>query len=261
MTTHTTDNSPVRPAATLVLFDESEPGPARLLMIERASQMSFAGGALVFPGGRVEDDDRLVAEQHAIRRSDPEHGPGIGARVAAIRETIEEVGVAVGLDPVPTPALLQEWRERLARQEPFSALLRDAGAIVDLDELVGFARWCPNLGGHKRFDTRFYLARTTHAGRIEVDGGETTRHFWMTAQQVLDDADAGCHRIIFPTRRNLERLAAYPDFNAAVAHARSVTPATVSPWVAEIEGERWLCIPDNLGYPVTRAPLAEAMKS
>ena len=251
---------PARPAATLVLFDESEPGPARLLMIERASQMSFAGGALVFPGGRVEDDDRFVAEHLAIRRADPEHGPGIGARVAAIRETIEEVGVAIGVTPVPTPALLREWRERLARQEPFSALLRDADAIVDLDELVGFARWCPSLGGHKRFDTRFYIARTAHARRIDVDGGETTRHFWITAQQVLDDADAGHHRIIFPTRRNLERLAAYPSFDAAVAHARSVTPAIISPWIAEIEGERCLCIPDDLGYPVTHALLAEAMK-
>jgi len=252
---------PALHAATLVLFDEREPGPARLLMIERASQMSFAGGAVVFPGGRVEEDDRLVAQRYAIRRDDPDQGRGIGARVAAIRETIEEVGVAVGLDPIPTPALLREWRERLARQEPFSELLREADAVVDLDELVGFARWCPNLGGHKRFDTRFYLARTTHAGRIEVDGGETARHLWMTAQQVLDDADAGHHRIIFPTRRNLERLAAYPSFDAAVAHARSITPATISPWIADSDGEKWLCIPDNLGYPVTRAPLDQALKN
>ncbi|RYD48684.1 MAG: NUDIX hydrolase, partial [Sphingomonadales bacterium] len=35
---------------------------------------------------------------------------------------------------------------------------------------------------------------------------------------------------------------------------------TVTPWIEERDGERYLCIPDDLGYPVTAQPLAEAVR-
>ncbi|WP_204270990.1 NUDIX domain-containing protein, partial [Escherichia coli] len=68
-------------------------GPPELLMVERAAAMSFAGGALVFPGGRVDPGDFVLAGRHA---GDVEEN---AARIAAIRETLEEAGVAVGLYP------------------------------------------------------------------------------------------------------------------------------------------------------------------
>ena len=44
------------PAATLVIFRAAGGGAPELLMVERAKEMSFAGGAMVFPGGRVDKD-------------------------------------------------------------------------------------------------------------------------------------------------------------------------------------------------------------
>jgi 8-oxo-dGTP pyrophosphatase MutT (NUDIX family) len=41
------------PAATLVIFRDAAGAP-ELLMVERAKAMAFAGGALVFPGGRID---------------------------------------------------------------------------------------------------------------------------------------------------------------------------------------------------------------
>ena len=54
------------PAATLVLM---RPGPRapELLMIERTAAMAFAPGALVFPGGRVDPDDRLLGGDDEAR--------------------------------------------------------------------------------------------------------------------------------------------------------------------------------------------------
>ena len=63
-------------------------------MVERAESMAFAGGALVFPGGRIDESDRVLG------------GDEISAgRVAAIRETIEETAIPVGLSPFPDEAL------------------------------------------------------------------------------------------------------------------------------------------------------------
>ncbi|MFX5756392.1 hypothetical protein ABTE27_20825, partial [Acinetobacter baumannii] len=87
------------------------------------------------------------------------------------------------------------------------------GLALDLAALVPFARWCPRHRDMRIFDTRFYLARLPEgAPEPQVDATENTRVFWQSAQAVLDDADRGAARIIFPTRRNLERLAQFDNF-------------------------------------------------
>ena len=62
------------PAATIILIRERDGGAPELLMVVRAVDMAFAGGAWVFPGGRIDEADRR------IDNSDD------GARVAAVRE-------------------------------------------------------------------------------------------------------------------------------------------------------------------------------
>src|SRR5688572_11500715 len=100
------------PAATLVLVRDRADGPPELLMVERASGMAFAGGALVFPGGRIDEADRCLAAGFGL-----EDG---AARVAAIRETIEETAVAVGLDPVPSADEALAMQAALADDRPFA---------------------------------------------------------------------------------------------------------------------------------------------
>src|SRR3546814_14216505 len=81
--------------------------------------------------------------------------------------------------------------------------------------------------------------------------------FWTTPRELLAEADAGAAHIIFPTRRNLERLAAHSGHAALEAHARSIPVALITPWIAEREGEKWLTIPDDLGYPIVGEPLSQ----
>ena len=86
---------------------------------------------------------------------------------------------------------------------------------------------------------------------------------------MLAQADAGRATIIFPTRRNLERLAQFADFDAAVADARAHPVRTVTPWTemrpsatpGDTQGEvEHLCIPHDLGYPVTSEPMSDAVR-
>ena len=252
----TGQDRPVIAASTLVLFHETDEGPAEHLMIERAAGMVFAAGALVFPGGRIDAEDQMLAE-----RGDIAVGGGDlddrAARIAAIRETIEETGVAVGFDTAPDDGILQEWRRALKAGTHFADLLRADGSSIDLDALVPFARWCPNLGEHRRFDTRFFIARAPGRNAIVTDADEVRSHRWITAQAAVDAAAQGALHIIFPTLRNLERLATCDRYDAAVAHARSIAPQVISPEIREEDGDQWLCIPNEAGYPVTRARLSE----
>jgi 8-oxo-dGTP pyrophosphatase MutT (NUDIX family) len=251
----TADDAPIVPipAATLVLFRHREGSAPELLVVERSAKMAFAGGAIVFPGGRIDPDDHVLGERHDLETDEA------AARIAAIRETLEESGLAVGLGKSPSLAWIADARARLHDKEPFSAILDQGGMTLDLDALVPFARWCPPFREARVFDTRFYIARAPDdAPNPIVDATENVSSFWASAQTVLDAADAGKVKIIFPTRRNLERLALFAHFDEAHAQAKSIPVELVAPYFEERDGVNCLCIPDHLGYPVTFEPLSSA---
>jgi 8-oxo-dGTP pyrophosphatase MutT (NUDIX family) len=242
--------SPI-PAATVVIMRESANTLPELLMVERAAAMRFAGGAMVFPGGRVDPGDRALA---ALHPGDIDDNSG---RIAAIRETIEEAGIAVGLRRTIDIAAI---RAALAAGAALGDLI--APADLDLERLVPFARWLPHIGvSHRIFDTRFYLARLPDGAPSAVaDGGESVRLLWTSASDAIADAKAGRSHVIFPTRRNLDRLARFASYDAAVADANAFPTDTITPWIEERDGEPHLCIPEGRGYPVTSQPVREALR-
>jgi len=248
------------PAATLVLMRNAKAGsPPDLLMIERAESMTFAGGALVFPGGRIDPGDHAVAANEALVSAGLALDDA-AARIAAIRETIEEVGIAVGIDPIPDEAATAQLRAALAEGGDFAALLAAAGYRLDLEALIFFAHWRPNLNETRNFDTRFYLAAAPADAAADPDGGESVHALWMSAARLLADADAGHHHIIFPTRRNLERLARFTALEEAIADTQERAIGMITPWIEERDGQRWLCIPEDQGYPTTAELLATARR-
>ena len=245
-------NDPI-PAATLVLIRDSADGPPDLLMVERARAMAFAGGAMVFPGGRIDPGDHALAALIGA-------GEDGAARIAAIRETIEEAGVAVGLSPEPSAAQLAAMRARLHAGETLGAVLADEGIAPALDRLVPFARWLPAHAHMRIFDTLFFLARAPAHSQASVDATENVRLTWTRAADLLADADAGRATIIYPTRRNLERLALFASYDDAVAQALAHPVRTITPFTEDRAGTPHLCIPDDLGYPITAEPMSAAMR-
>jgi 8-oxo-dGTP pyrophosphatase MutT (NUDIX family) len=78
----TSQETPARPAATVVLVRDGEDG-LETLLLHRNSALAF-GGMWVFPGGQIDDADR--------------HGAGDdldAARRAAVREAREEAGLVI----------------------------------------------------------------------------------------------------------------------------------------------------------------------
>lgn len=242
------------PAATLILMRPSVGGAPELLMMERSGTMAFAAGALVFPGGRIDADDHVVAGRHS-------GVPDAAARIAAIRETIEETGIAPAMNPQPGEAEAKAMRAELAGGALFSVLLETSGIALDLDALTPFARWCPNFRETRRFDTFFYLAEPPPgAHAASADDTESVHAFWASAAFVLAEIEAGRAHAIFPTRRNLERLAGFASIDEARADAARHPVRQITPWVEQRGGAPHVCIPDDLGYPVTSEPLETARR-
>lgn len=73
------------PAATVILLRDPADGAGgfEILMLRRNSKLVFSGGMWVFPGGRIDDEDRRGDDELAT------------ARRAAVRESHEEAGLDV----------------------------------------------------------------------------------------------------------------------------------------------------------------------
>jgi 8-oxo-dGTP pyrophosphatase MutT (NUDIX family) len=157
-----------RDAATLILVDRSERRP-RVLMGRRHAGAKFMPGKFVFPGGRVEPEDRRMAATGAlnphveeklnahVRRPSPDFARALA--LAAIRETFEETGLAIGVADYGAP-----------ENPPAGAWTRFAatGVYPALDAVDFLARAITPPGRPRRFDARFLIADAAFvAGRVE----------------------------------------------------------------------------------------------
>jgi hypothetical protein len=176
--------------------------------------------------------------------------------VAAVRETVEEAAVPVGLSPSPDEKAAIALQRALVADEAFGDLLQRSGLSLDPAQLTPFARWVPKFHAVRRFDTLFFVARCPPGEwRPRVVEGECSAAEWMTAAAVLEREAAGQARLIFPTRRTLERLAQHATFEAIRADALAHPIEPVTPWVEERDGEKFITIPAHLGFPVTQERL------
>lgn len=234
------------PAATLILVRDGPAGLPDILMVERAEGMAFAAGALVFPGGRIDDADRELAERSG---TEPEV-------VAAIRETLEETAIPVGMHPLPSPDQALALQQALVSDQPFAQLLEEHRLNFEPQALTPFARWVPKFHAVRRFDTLFFVARCPE-GEWEprVVAGECASAAWLRTSDVLEQEKQGRARLIFPTRRTLERLAQHATFGGIRDDALRHPIEPVTPWVEERDGEKYITIPAHLGFPVTQERL------
>ncbi len=148
---------PVRPvdAGSLVIVDASK-GEPRILFGRRRPDLKFAPGKYVFPGGRVDAADTLLARTEQLPGIEtqkllvdmkrwPSRARAVALALAAIRETYEETGLIIG-----TP--MAQGRGPGAWQAFF-----DTGYRPDVSGLVMMARAITPASSPRRFDARFFL--------------------------------------------------------------------------------------------------------
>lgn len=258
-----TSDTPI-PAATVILLRDR---PAfEVLMIARAEGAAFAGGALVFPGGRVDPGDRDPSwTEHAAGLSaDPTLA---AAQIAAIREAFEEAGVLLARGPsgallsADEVRALSPWRANVERDDAlFLTLVRRHGLSLAADQLTLFAHWIAPPGLHRRFDTLFFAAAFPDGQEILEDGDEATEALWISPEAAIAARAAGTRKIIFPTARNLELLGVSQSTQAVVDFARQRPIRPVIPATITRDGAMFLKLPDDLGYPVTEEAFETATR-
>jgi glyoxylase-like metal-dependent hydrolase (beta-lactamase superfamily II)/8-oxo-dGTP pyrophosphatase MutT (NUDIX family) len=206
--------APARPAATIVLLRDGERS-LEVLLTRRPRHFRFMGGALVFPGGALDEEDldprwagasALSAREAAAQLAVDDERRALGFYVGSLREAFEEVGL-----------LLVHGDVRLPPTGPFLEHLLASGAVLATDLLVPVGRWVTPADSSLRFDTRFFLARAPEGWEPRPHRHETDGCMWLEPRAVLEQAGTGAEEIAPPTVDTLRRLTAYARVDDAIA--------------------------------------------
>jgi 8-oxo-dGTP pyrophosphatase MutT (NUDIX family) len=254
-----------RPASTILLLrdraaepDDRGRGEMEVFMMVRHYEIDFNSGALVFPGGSVDQSDtEIIARSELYSGGEGLDASDLSFRIAAIRETFEESGILLAR-PRGSGALIDADRAgeieaagRAAlceRKTTFAKVLADHGMVLALDLLVPYAHWITPEGVPKRFDTWFFLAAAPPDQAGAHDGKESTDSIWLSPREALAGGESGRFKLPFPTTRNLIRLGKQDSVKAALDEASGKPIVTVTPVVTKLDGRRQLRIPLEAGY-------------
>jgi 8-oxo-dGTP pyrophosphatase MutT (NUDIX family) len=219
----------IRDAATVIVARDTSEG-LQVFMVRRSAQAAFLPDRYVFPGGRVDEDDRDEAARR-LHGSAGEVDPAFA--MTAARETFEEVGLLFADRAVDAGALPEARRALLAGEIDFGAVLERFGVAVDASQFVYFSRWITPKAelATRRFDARFFIARAPEDQVAEADTTEVHDGRWLRPLEALAMHERGEIGLIFPTIKHLERIAPYHSVAELLAFARTKAIVTVTPEV------------------------------
>lgn len=204
-----------RPAATVVLL-RSGPDGLETLLTHRPPTMAFAGGAHVFPGGRVDAGDAdpslaarsrvSAAEAATALGGDLPPGVALAASMAAIRELFEEAGVLLAETRAPAADVGAARTALLGGESTLASVADELDLRIRTDLLVPLSRWVTPRGYPRRFDARFFAARLPDGAIPTFEGHEVVAHAWMRPAVALEAMAVGRLTLWLPTSTTLQQL-------------------------------------------------------
>jgi 8-oxo-dGTP pyrophosphatase MutT (NUDIX family) len=258
---------PIRDAATVVLLRDApvvagaphagvRPRGAAMhvWMLTRVTQMAFAAGMSVFPGGRVEDADADLPMSGDIatvaRRLDCDERFARALVGAAVRETFEETGVLLA---VPVTDLATARADVESGRIAFADLLRTHELGIDVAQLQPWSRWITPAGETRRYDTRFFVGALPEGAEPADVTTESSAAQWLSVGDALEQAQRGERKLLPPTIATLASLLEFPDVDAVLAAARERIIEPVRPNIRISEtGDVVAELPDGTSITLPR---------
>ena len=194
--------APAKPSASVVVVRDGADA-LEVLMLRRNEKIAFHGGAWVFPGGRIDaqDGDFVAGAELEI------------AKRAAVRETLEETGLAV------TSAVM-----------------------------LPFAHWTTPVELPKRFATWFFVAPLMGEHEVHIDNSEIIDYRWLTPSAALALQGAGELELPAPTYITLLGFSVMRNVDALVAHLGQAQVQHFRPRLIPIDHGRCTLYHEDAGY-------------
>jgi 8-oxo-dGTP pyrophosphatase MutT (NUDIX family) len=226
---------PVKPEdASTVILVRDDGGGIEVYVTRRQDHLLFLGGYHVFPGGKVDEDDRSAKTIELCRGRTPEqactHIEGVdepdravGFMVAGIRELFEEAGVLLaeredGSDlrqsgPGQAERLAGHRKKLQQDKIGFQQIMEKERLRCPLDRLLWFAHWITPATSPRRFNTFFFAAKKPEGQETQAFEDEIAEAFWVRPEKALENWRKGQWKMIPPTISSLDTLAGYKSWD------------------------------------------------
>lgn len=175
----------VRQAASAIVARDESAG-LEVLVLERGRDSRFLPGYVAFPGGSTDDEDADLAERWFGAREEV-------ARACAVRELLEEVGLAVTSEGVA--------------QADGRALETLSASPPSVEQLPEVARWIAPPRIPVRFDARYFALEARGGLRVVPDGVEIEGAWWSTPTEVLEAWRTARRKLFWPTYFTMQAIA------------------------------------------------------
>jgi len=262
-------NSPqnnLESAATIILIRDVS-SVSEVFMIKRATKSNF-GGAWVFPGGKVDNEDsennildycQGLDDKQASSILSLNEG-GLGYWVACVRECFEESGVLLAYrenghlfkPSLDEKIILNDLRRQLNDDSiVFIDILKELNLRLALDRILYLSHWVTPKIESRRYSTRFFITSIANDQEAIHDGYEAVDSLWIKIEKALNDYEQGTFPIIMPTIKNLEAIAGYPSTQSILEDKESILPSdilTIVPKFFFEKGKLVGLLPGDTGY-------------
>ena len=240
-----------RPSSTLVLLRQGKVG-LEVLFMKRSPRSGFIPGAWVFPGGTVDQADgdpallprvRGITPEGARKRMEPvdRSPPAIAFWVAALRETFEETGILLEVDPEDKDKIRTEGR-KLARSQLLAGEVDFVGVLEALDVVLNAGaieyagHWLTPECEPRRYNTRFFAAEVAGNAQVIPHEREMVDALWLTPSAALARNRGGTFPLVLPTVATLEELDSFSVPKEALAYLRNKKVTRLLPKPEIVEG-------------------------
>lgn len=175
----------LRKAASVIVARDGAEG-LEVVVLERGGESRFLPGYVVFPGGSVDEEDAELADRWFGTREQ-------NARACAVRELLEEVGLALTARGLGESA--DRTLEALSSSPPRA------------DQLPEVARWIAPPQVPVRFDARYFALGAPAGLRLVPDGDETAAAWWASPRELLEAWRTGQRKLYWPTYFTVQAIA------------------------------------------------------
>jgi 8-oxo-dGTP pyrophosphatase MutT (NUDIX family) len=251
--------APVEPkvAASTILLRDGASG-VEAFLLRRRTQMAFAGGMVVFPGGGVDPRDATDDVGWAgpppstwAERLGLDDAAARAVVSAAIRETFEESGVLLAgpdegsvVDDTSGPGWAEARRALEARETAFTDVLRERSLVLRTDLLRPWTCWITPEFEPRRYRTFFFVTASPAGQHAAAGSTESDAAGWLGVREALVSAGESV-AMLPPQYCTFLELAQYSSVAGTLDAADGPIPAPIIPGLETSGQQARLVLPER----------------
>jgi len=196
-----------------------------ILLTKRSQKASFAPGAYVFPGGKIDPKDQAYAKRYLNLHPTSQLSLDQATHACtALRESFEELGLLL-LNNESGARIEASDLGQLSRSKDLFAQIDALKWTLSLDDTHVMCHWITDRDLPIRFDVPFLVAECPEGLQPLADEHEQFDPLWLTPLEALQKHQEGELHLVYPTIKTLERLQSLHS-----AHALMHATRLNSPW-------------------------------